>query len=65
MYVRYKCRYCGNIHYITSIKRWLSIPHLGGKKWLKCDFCDSKKHYMDRVDGRKWLDLPVEKSRDK
>ena len=60
MKVRYKCKYCGYTNKITSALKWFFIPHLGAKKWIKCEACNDR-HFMKRLDDRKWLDWPVEK----
>lgn len=46
--IKYTCKYCGNTSTIDTIKQWLSTPHFGVKKYLKCKHCDSKRHYMTR-----------------
>ena len=61
MKVRYICKKCGGITSINSWRKWFFTPHLGAKKKLECLHCDAKKHYMARLDGRKWLDWPKEK----
>ena len=64
MKLRYTCRYCGLETTITSFWRWFLTPHLGAKKLLRCKHhaCSyNDAHFMERVDGRKWLDWPKEK----
>ena len=46
--IKYTCKYCGNTNTIDTIKQWLSTPHFGAKKYLKCTYCNSKRHYMTR-----------------
>ena len=45
-----------NTNSIITFWKWLSTPHFGSRKWLKCDVC-RRKSYMTR-DGykHKWLD---------
>ena len=62
MKVSYKCRYCGYTNEITSFWKWFLTPHFGAKKWIRCEACNDR-HYMERQDGRKWLDWPTEKFR--
>ena len=56
--IKYTCRYCGKTNTITTFWKWLWTPHLGSKKWLKCKYCESKRHYMKRQDWNKpsWFD---------
>ena len=54
----YICKECGKENKITSFWKWFSTPHFGSKKWIKCEHCNAKKHFMQRKDwaGPKWLD---------
>lgn len=61
MKVRYTCKHCEHTNEITSFWKWFWTPHLGAKKWLKCNYCEAKRHFMKRQDGRKWFDWPTEK----
>jgi hypothetical protein len=58
--VCYTCKYCGYTNEITSVLKWFFTPHLGAKKWIRCEACNDR-HFMKRQDGRKWLDWPTEK----
>ena len=60
MYLRYVCRKCGKINLIDNGFKWFFTPHLGARKCLKCIWCGYTRA-MKRFDGRKWLDLPIEK----
>ena len=54
----YVCKECGEENKITSFWKWFSTPHFGSKKWIKCEHCNAKKHFMQRKNwsGPKWLD---------
>ena len=58
----YTCKDCGSYNKITSFWKWFWTPHLGSKKFLKCDYCSSE-HFMKRENwtGPKWLDWPKNK----
>ena len=60
--IRYICSICGNTNSITSFWKWFWTPHFGNKKWLKCKHCNTKRHFMNRMDC-KWsmIDWPIEK----
>lgn len=60
MSVKYICAYCGASNSIDNIAVWFFTPHLMARKWLKCKHCDSRRHFMKRSDGRKWIDWPKE-----
>ena len=60
MKVRYTCKHCNETNEITSLWKWFFIPHIGAKKLLECKHCKLAS-LMNRQDGRKWLDWPVEK----
>lgn len=57
--LKYTCRKCGATNTITSFWRWLSTPHFGNRKLLRCREC-GEKNYMPRQGwtGPKWLDWP-------
>jgi DNA-directed RNA polymerase subunit RPC12/RpoP len=58
--IDYICKECGSINKITSFWKWLWTPHFGYRKYLKCQHCLSKRHFMSRKNwtGPKWLDWP-------
>ena len=60
MELKYTCKYCGNENKITSFWKWFCTPHFGAKKWLKCEYCEAKKHFMKRENwsGPSWIDWP-------
>ena len=60
MELKYTCRYCNKTNTITGKLKWFFTPHFGSKKLLKCQYCDSKKHYMKRQNwsGPSWIDWP-------
>ena len=59
MQLKYICRHCGHINIITSFWKWLITPHFGAKKYLKCEMCQQKRHFMCRKNWtRSWLDWP-------
>lgn len=59
MKLNYTCRYCGATNTIMNLFRWFFIPHFGAKKWLKCQYCDAKKHFMQRQNwNHPWIDWP-------
>ena len=60
MEVKYTCKYCNETNYIRSIRKWLSTPHFGTRKRLRCTKC-GKISYMKRQDNRKILDWYTEK----
>lgn len=64
MYLRYVCRECGKINLIDNGFKWFFTPHFGAKKYLKCIWC-GRIHTMKRWDGRKWIDWPKEKTKEK
>lgn len=55
----YTCKHCGEDNKITSFWKWFSTPHFGSKKWIKCEHCSAKKHFMQRKgwSGPWWLDF--------
>ena len=60
MKLKYTCRYCGETNEINSFWKWFSTPHFGSKKWIKCEHCSAKKHFMERQNwsGPWWIDWP-------
>lgn len=43
---RFKCKYCG-YNNMPSFWRWLFVPHIGSKRYLKCEACGDR-HFMRR-----------------
>ncbi len=43
---KFKCRYCG-YNNVPSFWRWLFVPHIASKRYLKCEAC-SDRHFMRR-----------------
>ena len=60
MELKYTCKYCNETNTITSKLKWFCTPHFGAKKWLSCEHCGSKKHFMKRQNwvGPCWIDWP-------
>ena len=56
--LKYTCRYCGETNTITTFWKWFWTPHFGAKKWIKCKYCEAKRHFMKRQDWNKpwWFD---------
>lgn len=55
--INYTCRHCGATNFIIGFWQWFFTPHLGSKKYIKCQSC-GKYHAMARKNYRyKWLDL--------
>ncbi len=59
--LEYTCQECNRTNYIFSLWTWFFTPHLGARKLLKCQHCGAGYHFMERKDGRKWLDWYTEK----
>ena len=61
--LKYKCKHCGETYVLTgSCWKWFSTPHFGSRKWLKCKKCNSRRHFMKRLNwkGPNWIDWPVD-----
>ena len=43
---RFKCKYCG-YNNMPSFWRWLFVPHIASKRYLKCEACGDR-HFMRR-----------------
>lgn len=59
MKLTYVCKDCGEPNIIEGWWKWFIIPHFGNMKYLKCQHCHSKRHFMHRKD-RNWsfIDWP-------
>ena len=58
MKLKYECRHCGAINFITSFWEWFCTPHMGAKKYLRCGICGNR-HFMKRVGwNHPWIDWP-------
>ena len=64
MKLKYTCRWCGATNEITSFWKWFITPHFGVKKYLKCQTCLGKRHFMVRQNWNRhqiWsIDWPKE-----
>lgn len=60
MKVTYICPNCGVAKAVSSFWKWFSTPHFGAKKRFKCEYC-GERHWMSRLDGVKFFDLPYTK----
>jgi hypothetical protein len=60
MNLKYTCRACGGTNEITKFWKWFWTPHFGARKWLKCQHCTTRRHYMKRLNwsGPSWIDWP-------
>lgn len=57
--INYTCRYCGSTNTITGFWKWFWMPHFGASKWLRCEHCNAKRHFMKRQNwNHPWIDLP-------
>ena len=45
----YECRKCGKINQITTLFGMFITPHLGWRKWIKCEHCGAKRHFQRRI----------------
>ena len=45
----YQCRKCGKINQITTLFGMFITPHLGWRKWIKCEHCGAKRHFQRRI----------------
>ena len=45
----YQCRKCGKINQIKTPFGMFITPHLGWRKWIKCEHCGAKRHFQRRV----------------
>lgn len=43
---KFRCKYCGYYN-VPSFWRWLFVPHIGSKRYLKCEAC-GERHFMRR-----------------
>lgn len=42
----FKCKYCG-YEFTPSFWKWLLVPHVGSKRYFRCEACGDK-HFMRR-----------------